>query len=353
LTIRFFGSGEPTVAQIKRFIEESRKRFRFRNVLFVAPSGTDEERLNQLVSQGIHHLVGVRRRRDPVAVDVIQQAGRQWERMDADTRIQQVLLPMESDAVSPAEASELDTERYFLIHSTQGEKEERTLRESVVNRALKALEALKQAVETGRLKKPATIMARAESILAERKAYRYISWRMGPKGGLDFWVAERKSSLRRAYEGISLIKTSDPDISPLSAAVLYQVLRRLDNAFDKIRDTVAFRSTHLPLPDIEEQHASKSPGNLFYGHLVVSELAFLLRCKLEKSLLQNRISVSLAEAIEALRTISLVEFRLGKEKRTAVSSGDRTAARILRALGIQALNPCADADGNTPVPPPK
>lgn len=345
VTIRFFGSGEPTAMQIKRFIEESQKRFGFRNVLFVATSGTDEEKLHQLEALGFHHLVGVRRRRDPRAVDVIQRAGRQWEKIDSDMGVQEVLLPAESDASLQAVPSdELAGDRYFLVHSKREQREEAALRRSVVNRALKALQELKQAVDNGRLKRPTTIMERAERILADRKAYRYISWKMTPEGSLEFWEAEAKSTVRRAYEGISLIKTSDAQISPASGVALYQGLRRLETAFQEIRDTAAFRSARLPLPDIEEQPTEGGMGNLFAGHLFVSELAFLLQSRLEKSLLEKKIAMPLGDAMEALRTISLIELRLGKEKHLAVSPGNRTAARILRALGIQDLEPTEDTE---------
>jgi len=343
LSIRFYGGGEPSGAQIKRFIEESQRRFALRNVLFVAPSGTDEAKLIQLESLGFHYMVGVRRRRDPKAVEVIEQAGRQWVKIDANTRVQEVLLPVESDvSLQAAAASEIATERYFLVHSRQEEKEERALRTSVVSRALKTLGQLQRGVENGRFKKPTTIMARAERILAERKGYRYISWRVTPQGGFEFWEAEQKSTLRRAYEGISLVKTSDADISPSSAVVVYEGLRRLQNAFLEIRDTAAFRSTRLPLPELEESPANGEPGNLFWGHLFVTQLAFLLQCRLEKRLLEQKLTMSLGDAIEALKSISVAELRLGGEKHMLVSRGDRTASKIVRALGIDSPEPTAD-----------
>lgn len=344
LALRFFGGSEPNVLQIRRFIEESQRRLGFRKLLFVAPSGTDEEKLYQLESLGFHYLVGVRRRRDPRAVEVIQQAGRQWAKIDSNTRVQEVLVPAETDASLRAlTPDEMAMERYFLVHSGQDAKEERALRVSVVSRALKALEELKRVVEEGRLKKPATIMARAERILAGHKAYRYISWRLTPQGQFEFREDRRKSTVRRAYEGISLLRTSDKRMSPASAVVVYEGLRRLDNALGTIPDTSASRSTGLPLPDIEEHSNNGKPANLFVGHLLVSQLAFLLRCRLEKRLLEKKIGISLEDALSPLETISLAELLAGGEKRLVVSPGNRRARKIIRALGIDNLNPMADA----------
>ncbi|NQT81676.1 hypothetical protein HQ563_01530 [bacterium] len=342
LAIRFFGSGEPNAVQIKRFIEEGKRRFGARKVLFVAPPRTDEEKLDLLDSQGFHYLVGVRRRRDPRAVEVIQQAGRQWVRIGGDIRVQEVLLPVETDASLRAKKSDqVATERFFLVRSRQEEKEEIASRTSVVSRALRALEEIKRAVENGRLKKPATIMARAERILAQRKSYRYISCRITPEGRFDFWEDERKSTVQRAYEGISLLKTNDADISPSAAVALYEGLRRLQKAFQTIPDTAAFRSTPLPLPDFEERLNNGDPGRFFTGHLLISQFALLLRRQLAKRLLEKKIALSLDDVIEALETISVAELRLGKKKHLVVSSGNRTAGKIVRALGIGNLEPNA------------
>jgi len=363
LTLRFFGGSEPTVGQIKRFVDESQSRLGFRKILFVAPSGTEEEKLQQLRSIGLHYLVGVRRRQDPRAVELIQQTGRHWVKIGGEIKVQEALLPAETDdslrAVPP---EDVHSERYFLVHSRAEEREERNLRISLVARALRALGELKSAVEEGRLKKPATIMARAERILAQRKGYRYVSWRISPDGCFEFWKDERKSAIQRAYEGISLLKTSDTEISPSYAVSVYEGLRRVQDAFNKIHDTANFRSSPLPLPELEESPANaharppswapsraarpaaaRCRGSLFAGHLLVSHLAFLLQCRLERRLMEKKIAMPFDSAMGVLETISLAQLRIGEEKRLVVSPGNRAARRIVRALGIEKLQPTEDA----------
>jgi hypothetical protein len=353
LGLRFFGSSEPEVPQIKRFIKESQRRFGFQKILFAASSGMEEEKLRQLESEGIAYLVGVRRRRDPKAIEVIQEAGRQWVKIDANTKVQEVLLPVEDDASLPENLSgETASERYFLVHNGQEEKEERALRTAVVNRALKALKELKADVESGRIKKPVTIMARAERILAERKGYRHISARLTPEGRFEFWKDERKSSVQRAYEGISLFKTTDTAISPSFAVAVYEELHRLETAFDTIHDTAAYRTARLPLPDLDEHTTDAGPGKLFAGHLLISQLAYFLQFWLGRQLLEKKIAMPLRDAIAALETLSLAELRVGEEKHLVASPGNRTARRIVRALGIGSLRPLADAPvGSQPAAP--
>jgi len=121
--------------------------------------------------------------------------------------------------------------------------------------------------------------------------------------------------------------------------VIYEGLRRLDNALKTISDIPASRSIRLPLPELEEHGANGEPTSLFVGHVLISQLACLLRCRLEKRLLEKKIAISLEDALGPLETISLAELRAGGEKRLVVSPGNRTAGKIIRALGIDSLEP--------------
>ncbi len=340
VAVGFFGGIEPGAPQIKRFLQESQRRFGFRKLLVVAPSGTEEEKLQQLQSSGYHYLVGVRRRRDPRAVEVIRGAEGKWVKVTDDTRVHEVLLPAETDvSLLGGAAEDIPTERYFIVHGMEDEKEEKVLREAVVERAVRALKELQCSVEAGRLRKPATIMSHAERILSERKGYRYISCRMTRQGKFVFWQDRQKSALQRRYEGVSLLKTSDPELPASTAVILHDRLSRLDSAFARIHDTLSSRRELLPLPDLEEEATEGEFGNLFAGHLLVSQLAFLLERRLEECLVDKKIALPLEDALDALRTISVAELRIGREQHLIASAGSRTANRILRAVGVGDFQP--------------
>lgn len=338
LVFRFFGASEPVAAQLRRAAEEARQRFDAKNLIAVLPSGTEDEKLDDLRASGLHYLVGVRRRRDPRGLEVMQEASRRWIRLDSNTRVQEVLLPPENASFQDS-TEDLPLDRYFLVHGAEEQRQERATRVAIVRRALSALEQLKQAVESGRVKKPAAIIARAERILGQRKAYRYLSWRLTPTGQFVYWEDKRKSAVQRDYEGISVLRTNDPNLSPSAAVFAYQGLRRLADAYNRIYDTVPSRSLLLPLPDLEEVSAQSSSGSLFAGHLLATGFAFVLRCRFEKRLQESGIEISIADAMEALRTVSLAELRTGDADRFLASPGNRTAKRILRALQTEQVLP--------------
>ena len=78
------------------------------------------------------------------------------------------------------------------------------------------------------------------------------------------------------------------------------------------------------------------------AHIFVASLAFLLDRALEKKLKASAIDLSSKEAWQLLKTVRVVEIDLGHGTRTrSVTHGSARAARILKALGINHLDPDA------------
>ena len=72
----------------------------------------------------------------------------------------------------------------------------------------------------------------------------------------------------------------------------------------------------------------------------MAALAFLLHRAIEKKLKAAGIDISATEAVQALRSVRVVEFHLGGgESSRSVTRGNDRAARVLSALGITQLDP--------------
>jgi hypothetical protein len=68
-------------------------------------------------------------------------------------------------------------------------------------------------------------------------------------------------------------------------------------------------------------------------------LAFLLSRALEKKLKAAGVPTSSAQALEALRTMHVVDIRIGEQTRCGVTAGNHQARQILAALGITDREP--------------
>jgi hypothetical protein len=74
------------------------------------------------------------------------------------------------------------------------------------------------------------------------------------------------------------------------------------------------------------------------AHIFVAALAFLLARALEKKLKAAGVPMSSAQALAALRTIHVVDIRVGAETRRGVTAGNQ-ARQILAALRINDREP--------------
>ena len=80
------------------------------------------------------------------------------------------------------------------------------------------------------------------------------------------------------------------------------------------------------------------------AHIYVAALAFLLHRAIEKKLKAARLDLSAAEALNALKSVRVVDIDLGDgTTKRSVTRGTQRAAAVLRALRITALDP-PDAD---------
>ena len=71
----------------------------------------------------------------------------------------------------------------------------------------------------------------------------------------------------------------------------------------------------------------------------MAALAFLLQRALEKKLKASGLNLSAEKALEALKTIHVVDIKVGSEHKRGVTTGRQRARQVVQALGISKLEP--------------
>ena len=127
----------------------------------------------------------------------------------------------------------------------------------------------------------------------------------------------------KALEGKYVIQTEELDLSAVQAVEAYKDLSEIERSFRELKDLVEMRPIYHRRP------------KRVRAHIFVAALAFLL----EKKLKAAKVPMSSAQALEALRTMHVVDIRVGAEIRRGVTAGNHQARQILAALGISDREP--------------
>jgi transposase len=316
---------------VKEVIQDLARRFRFRRIVFVGDRGmVTESNLALLQEQEAHgFLVGMTRRQNPEAETLIDRVDEsKW--LDGPMGIN----AREKQEPPRTRVQEVTCDRagvrVFVVDSDERRAYEERQRTKAMQRVRDALEKLQTRVAKGQLKKPEKIGAAVERALQKNHGSRYYTWEL-QEGRLV--ISEHPVNLPREkkYEGKYLIQTDQVDITPENAVEHYKDLSEVERGFRSLKDPLGMRP-------IWHRAARRVKAHIF-----VAALAFLIERMLERVLKDAGLSLSARSALEALKTIRYVQFRVDGEIRSGVTPGSARARQVLVALRL--------TDHRPPVPP--
>ena len=216
--------------------------------------------------------------------------------------------------------------RVFVVQSEERLAYERAMREAAMEKTRQALDKLARRVAAGRLRKAEKIGEAAARILSRNHGSRYYGWKL-EQGLFHYFEHPVHLEPEKELEGKYVIQTEERDLSPVQAVEAYKDLSEVERSFREIKDLIEMRPIY--------HHRPKRVR----AHIFVAALAFLLARALEKKLKAAAVPMSSAQALEALRTMHVVDIRVGQEIRRGVTAGNHQARQILAALGIKDREP--------------
>jgi transposase len=312
---------------VKEVIEDLAKRFMFRRMIFVGDRGMVTESNLKLLSESDEYgfLMGMTRRRNPEAetlIDRIDEAS--WidcpaginareKKATPRTRVQEV-------------ACDREGVRVFVVDSDERRAYEERQRTKAMKRVGEALERIQARVTKGRLKQPEKIGAAVERALQKYHGYRYYGWEL-KDGNLEVFEHPVNLPREKKYEGKYLIQTDQTDMTPQEAVAHYKELNEVERGFRSLKDPLGMRPIW--------HHANRRVK----AHILVAALAFLMERMLERALQKAGVDFSPQAALEALKTIRHVQFRVDGKLRSGTTPGSSRARQVLKALKLSDHRP--------------
>jgi len=321
-----FDGSLPDSETVEMVLKDLRQRFGLRRVIFVGDRGmVTIQNLALLRQREQGYLVGLKRRRNEQVNRYIEAAAQgRWQECPVG------ITAREKEKVPRTIVTEVGGEepgvRVFVVQSEERLAYERAMREAAMEKTRQALEKLAVRVAAGRLKKAQNIGAAAARILSRNHGSRYYDWSL-EQGVFRYFEHPVHLPAEKALEGKYVIQTEELDLSAVQAVEAYKELSEVERGFRELKDLIEMRP-------IYHQRSKR-----VRAHIFVAALAFLLDRALEKKLKAARVPMSSAQALEALRTIHVVDIRVGAEIRRGVTAGNHQARQILAALGITDREP--------------
>ncbi|MBV8072239.1 MAG: IS1634 family transposase [Acidobacteriaceae bacterium] len=306
---------------VESVLKDLQQRFGLRRVILVSDRGmVTIQNLALLRQRGQGYLVGLKRRRNEQVRGYIEAAAQgRWQECPVGICAREKEKPPRTMVTEVA--GEEPGVRVFVVQSEERLAYERAMREGAMEKTRQALEKLALRVAAGRLQKAQNIGAAAARILSRNHGSRYYDWRL-EQGVFRYFEHPVHLPAEKALEGKYVIQTEESDLSAVQAVEAYKELGEVERSFRQLKDLVEMRPIYHHRPERVR------------AHIFVAALAFLLACALEKKLKAAGVPMSSAQALEALRTMHVVDLRVGAEIRRGVTAGNHQARQILAALGI-------------------
>ena len=321
-----FDGSLPDSQTVETVLKDLQQRFGLRRVILVSDRGmVTIQNLALLRQRGQGYLVGLKRRRNEQVNGYIEAAAQgRWQECPVG------ITAREKEKAPRTMVTEVAGEqpgvRVFVIQSEERLAYERAMREAAMEKTRQALEKLAVRVAAGRLKKAQNIGAAAARILSRHHGSRYYDWSL-EQGVFRYFEHPVHLPAEKALEGKYVIQTEELDLSALQAVEAYKDLSEVERSFRELKDLIEMRPIYHQRP------------KRVRAHIFVAALAFLLDRALEKKLKAAGVPMSSAQALEALRTMHVVDIRVGAEIRRGVTASNHQARQILAALGIRDREP--------------
>jgi transposase len=321
-----FEGNQRDASTVETVLKDLEGRFGLRRLVFVGDRGmVTAKNLDLIRSCQQGYVVGLNRRRRPEVLEYLKRATGPWQECPPG------IVASEKAEVPKTLVQEVASDkpgiRVFVVHSDERLSYERTEREKSMQQVREELDSLKQRVAKEKLKVPEKIGAAAQRILGCHHGFRYYDWEL-KDGKFDYFEHPVNFQQEQALEGKYLIQTEESNLSAVKAVEIYKELSEVERAFAELKDVIEMRPIyHQKAPRVQ-------------AHIFVASLAFLLDRALEKKLKSAGLDLSSKEAWQILKTVRVVEIELGHgQQKCSVTHGTARAARILRALGINNLDP--------------
>ena len=323
-----FEGDEADKATVVRTIDDLKRRFHLKRVIFVADRGmVSQANLDYIKEQGFSYIVTLKKRRLNEARRAIEAA---FPCLEEKRKSYQEEKTNQSEEEEKEKEGLLFSEyredgcRYLVCLNPEKKEDDEIYREGRIKKGKEKLEKIKRSVGMGQLKNREKILKKA-TLALDKTNRKYFSYSSSKDGLFSYSLIEKVLEEEERLDGIFIIKSTAFDLSPEELIRQYKNLTGVEKAFKEIKDFLRLR----PIRHYEDDRVR--------AHVFICVLSYLLEKIIEKKLAEAHLEMSAREALDKLDDIRLAKNQVGGRVFLCPAEGDIQHRRILDAMGVERI----------------
>jgi len=317
ITHRVFAGNTVDVTTLTPMTTELRERFGLPEAVIVGDRGMfSDANVQALEAKGFKYVLSLRSREQKEFEAALTAATRDG-------------LPRPKDLASERTCVEVSLEpkrRHVVVYSAMRAEHDYQVRARRIRRALDDLQVLRRRAPKENLSERA-LVERATRILVQHKAAKFFRYQAA-SGIFTCWLRRDVYREERRQDGVFVLKTNHPGMTPAEVLQSYLQLQEVERAFRVVKTLLKLR----PVYHWRQRRVE--------AHIFIVFLAFLLAKVLEQKLRTAGLDLSITKALDQLEQLAAVEHTW-EDNAVVVQATepDALTTKILAALGIRLSNP--------------
>jgi len=322
-----FEGDEADKATVVKAIDDLKRRFKLKRVIFVADRGmVSQANLDYIKEQRYSYIVTLKKRHLNEAKEAIKATADDLEEKRKDYEEKENENEGKSEKKEPlfSEYRLGDGPRYLVCLNPEKKKDDEIYRVTRIEKGKRNLKKIKKSVETGRLKDREKILKKA-ALALDKTNRKYFSYSSPKNGSFSYFLIRETLQEEERLDGIFIIKSTAYDLLPEELIRQYKNLAEVERAFKEIKDFLRIR----PIRHYQDDRVK--------AHVFVCVLSYLLEKILEKKMRKNHLDMTAREALDKLDDIRIAKNQIGPRLLLCPVQGDAEHRKILNAVGIKCI----------------
>ncbi|MEA3421779.1 MAG: IS1634 family transposase, partial [Acidobacteriota bacterium] len=260
---------------VNEVLNKLKEQFEIEKCIFVGDRGMiSPENLGELEAHGFESILALKKRRN--------------------NEVKEILLGPEpliycrlNKELEYREVKGENGLRYIVCHNPEVGKEQRKYREENLQELQSQLNKLKEKVNSQKKPQIKRIIRQVEEILSHKHGRRFFNYKVDEKTRkLSYWQKEESLKLEEALDGVYILRTCEPNLTPVRVIYAYKELIDVERAFRTMKSVIDLRPFfHRDWDRVR-------------AHVFICVLAYLLNRVVDRALKKAGIKLSAERAYE-------------------------------------------------------